>query len=582
MFLRTTTYGSRTYLLLVKSVRINGKPKQILIANLGRLDILQSTGEIDKLCQAFGKFSSKTVTISEDNSDDIEPPEVEMFGPVIVFQTIWTLLGISSIINSLSANSNYQFNHDKVIFSNVLQRLIDPGSDKTLSLFLDPLDFPFKNEFKPQQSYKVMDWLGKPLKLQGTNGSIIADSVGSNDTSTVDPESESDPSKKGKEPKRAVMVRTISTEIEELLFSKRKDVLTHERMYFYDTTSFFFYGKGGETLGRRGHSKDRMSDRPQVVLGAVLDDKGFPVCTELWPGNTADVTTLLPIAERLKSRFGIEKVCMVADRGMISKFTIQSILNMGWSYILGVKMRQCVDMPQVFADESPYFEITKEREKSTDPAPLKVKSININGIRYVICLNDEEARKDAYDRALIIENLGKKLKSGDKSIISNDGFRKFVASSKGKFSIDYDKVSLDSRYDGLYILTTNLNIPPEQVAQKYKQLISVESLFKGHKSIVNTRPIYHSKDNNIRGHVWISFLALLMKHYLIKEINSITPEGEPQIEWGTILAALKSGCFITIESNGKKMKMMSKIRPELNTIFKALNIKMPHKVIPIV
>ena len=88
MFLRTTTYGSRTYLLLVKSVRINGKPKQILIANLGRLDILQTTGEIDKLCQAFGKFSSKTVTISEDNSDDIEPPEVEMFGQVIVFQTI--------------------------------------------------------------------------------------------------------------------------------------------------------------------------------------------------------------------------------------------------------------------------------------------------------------------------------------------------------------------------------------------------------------------------------------------------------------------------------------------------------------
>ena len=113
--------------------------------------------------------------------------------------------------------------------------------------------------------------------------------------------------------------------IEEALFARRRDLFTELQLVFFDTTSIYFEGEGGDTLGRRGHSKDHRPDLVQMVVGAVLDGQGRPLCCELWPGNTADVTTLIPVVDRLRARFGVTKVCIVADRGMISKDTIEEL-----------------------------------------------------------------------------------------------------------------------------------------------------------------------------------------------------------------------------------------------------------------
>lgn len=312
MFFRTTTFGGITYLLLVKAVRIDGKPRQIKIANLGRLDVLRSTGELDKICRSLGKFSEHTITISEESSEDLEPADVEIFGPVLIFQAIWESQDLPNIINNISNHYNHGFNLERVIFANVLQRLMEPGSDRALSLFPGPYNLPFKNEFQLHYSYRAMNWLGKSLEPGGGQASISAVPVDPTLTSSDNQEPSGGLAKKGKEPKVAFTVRTVGAQIEELLFKHRPDVLTQSRMYFFDTTSFYFYGKGGELLGRRGFSKDHRSDLRQVVVGAVLDDKGFPISTEVWPGNTADVTTLKPVAERLKARFGLENICMVA------------------------------------------------------------------------------------------------------------------------------------------------------------------------------------------------------------------------------------------------------------------------------
>ena len=113
--------------------------------------------------------------------------------------------------------------------------------------------------------------------------------------------------------------RTNKDRIEEALFARRRDLFSDLEIVFFDTTSIYFEGEGGETLGQRGHSKDHRPDlKKQMVVGMVLDRNGNPVCSELWPGNTADVKSLAPIVDRLQSRFGIGSVCIVADRGMIS------------------------------------------------------------------------------------------------------------------------------------------------------------------------------------------------------------------------------------------------------------------------
>ena len=113
--------------------------------------------------------------------------------------------------------------------------------------------------------------------------------------------------------------------VEELIFSYRRDLFSDLDLVFFDTTSIYFEGRGGESIGQFGFSKDHRPDRVQMIVGAVIDDKGQPICCEMWPGNTADVAALLPVVERLKKRFAINRVCIVADRGMISANTVEQL-----------------------------------------------------------------------------------------------------------------------------------------------------------------------------------------------------------------------------------------------------------------
>jgi transposase len=133
------------------------------------------------------------------------------------------------------------------------------------------------------------------------------------------------------------------------LFARHRDLFSDLDIVFFDTTSIYFEGQGGETIGQRGHSKDHRPDLKQMVVGIVLDQKGNPVCSELWPGNTADVKSLVPIVDRLKSRFGIGSVCIVADRGMISAATLAEVEQRKWQYILGVRMRSSTEAKAVVA-----------------------------------------------------------------------------------------------------------------------------------------------------------------------------------------------------------------------------------------
>jgi transposase len=134
--------------------------------------------------------------------------------------------------------------------------------------------------------------------------------------------------KNKKEPKIAVSIRRTKDNLEERIFTRRFNLLTQLKFVFFDTTSIYFEGEGGVDLGKRGHGKDQRPDLNQVDVGLVLDNYGYPVCAEIWPGNTADVTTLMSIAEKLKKRFLISEVCIVADRGMISKNTMAQLNEM--------------------------------------------------------------------------------------------------------------------------------------------------------------------------------------------------------------------------------------------------------------
>jgi hypothetical protein len=240
-----------------------------------------------------------------------------------------------------------------------------------------------------------------------------------------------------------------------------------------DTTSLSFYGEGGETLGAHGYSKDYRPDLKQMILGLVVDGAGRPICTEMWPGNTADVGTLLPVIDRLRRRFSIGRVCVVADCGMIAAATIEGLEARQLEYILGAREGTDAIVRQiVLANDDPFVPLLVERQAGQ--TQLFVKQVTIAGKRYVVCRNEEEAENDRAERAVIVAALDEQLKKGDKALIGNSAYRRYLRKvgdkDKRSFEIDAGKLAEEARFDGVFVLRTNAKVTPLQAVLRYPAL----------------------------------------------------------------------------------------------------------------
>jgi len=226
----------------------------------------------------------------------------------------------------------------------------------------------------------------------------------------------------------------------------------------------------------------------------------------------------------------------------------------------------------VLADRGRYEEITPERKTSKDPSPLKVKEVLIEGRRYIVCLNEEQRRKDAADRKAIVEHLREQLQRGDKDLIGNKGYRKYLQAGQGEhFTIDQEKIKEEARYDGKWVLQTNLADEPKIIAQAYKELWMVEDMFRTMKSILDTRPIYHKRDETIRGHVFCSFLALLLKRALEQRLEE---KGETW-EWAEILRGLDNLQEVEAVFQGKRFVLRSQVLGQAHKAFMAAGVALP-------
>jgi transposase len=288
----------------------------------------------------------------------------------------------------------------------------------------------------------------------------------------------------------------------------------------------------------------------------------------MWPGDTADVTTLLPVMARLRKRFSVRACCIVADRGMVSQDNLAKLEEEKIPYILGARMRRTKEVrEEVLSRAGRYREVRKEGSPK-DPDPLQVKEVFVEDRRYIVCCNPKEARKDALDREAMMESLREKVKSNPGSLVGNTGFRKYLKVNKGLFFIDEDKVKEEARYDGKWVLRTNTDLAPEEVALKYKQLLDVEQVFREMKSVLETRPIFHQTDEAIRDHVFCSFLALLLKKELYRRLEKTGCF----FEWHDIKQDLEALQEITIEENGKKLAVRTECAGVCGKIFQAAGV----------
>ena len=265
---------------------------------------------------------------------------------------------------------------------------------------------------------------------------------------------------------------------------------------------------------------------------------------------------------------------------MISKKTIEEMESAtpAIRYILGVRMRNLKEAKEeVLADEGEYLEVFGGRKKAKDPSPLQVKEVMVKGRRYVQCFNPEQAKKDAATRDAILESLKERLKQGEKSLVGNKGYRKYLKSNheEGKvFTIDEAKAKEEERFDGIWILRTNTDFTAEEVALKYKQLWMVEMIFHTIKSILETRPVYHKHDETIRGHVFCSFLGLV----LAKELQKRLEVKELKLEWNDILRDLDRLQEVEVISDSQTFYLRTELKGNCYDILHASGVKIPPSV----
>ena len=540
MFARVKKSGKYQYLQIVENKKEKGKVKQRVISTIGRMDQLQEKGRVETLIRSLSRFSELTMLVLSGNSEVLA--DAKKIGPALIFERLWERTGVKAAIKKALKGRNFQFDVERTIFLTVLHRLMVSGSDRFCDRWHRDYVIDGVEDLDLHHFYRAMGFLGEAMADQ-INASPFAP-------------------------------RCIKDLIEEDIFFRRRDLFTELDLVFFDTTSIYFEGKGGQSLGQRGRSKDRRPDLKQMVVGVVIDNQGQPICCQLWPGNTTDVTTLVPVVEEIKKRFSIRRFCIVADRGMISAKNMSELESdeNQMLYILGARMRLVKAIrEQVLSRPGAYSQVREEGKSSKDPAPLKVKEVILDDQRYIVCVNPRQARKDARDREAITASLKEQIKKGPKSLVGNKGFRKYLKIEKDSVHIDEAKIKSEARFDGKWVLKTNTDLSSDQVALKYKQLWQVERIFRDVKSLLETRPIFHHNDDTIRGHVFCSFLALVLR----KELDRRLGASGHRFEWAEIKQDLKALQAVTIEENGKRLSVRTQCEGVCGKVFQSVGVAPP-------
>src|SRR5215210_93006 len=449
MFVREKRINGYTYLYLVETVREDGRAKQRIIKNLGRKEALAASGALDRLASSVARYAERAVVLSQIEAGNPAGLACKRIGAPLLFGRLWEETGCRAAIEDLLSGRDFEFPLERAIFATMLHRIMVSGSDRACETWLADDDIPGVDGLALHHFYRAMAWLGEewPAVEQGSATPLAP--------------------------------RTVKDLIEERLFERRRDLFSELSVVFMDTTSLSFTGAGGETLGERGYSKDHRPDLMQMIVGVVIDAEGRPVCSEMWPGNTADVSVLVPVIDRLRSRFGIGRVCVVADRGMISAPTIAALEERGLEYVLGARERtDSLIRTVVLADPKPFTPLCIPRA-SGEETQLFIKEVQVEGRRYLVCRHLLENKKDAADRRAIVEALDQQLKRGDKALIGNSAYRRYLrTTAKKSFEIDPGKLAEEARYDGVFVLRTNARITPLQAVLRYRDLMQVEQLFR--------------------------------------------------------------------------------------------------------
>jgi transposase len=472
----------------------------------------------------------------------------------LAYRTLWRQFGLGSLLTELSRPRKIDYNYAATVFSMVVNHLLTPSSKRSL--------------------YEHKDWyagLNEELALQHLYRALdlLAEHKSELETALFDRH------------------RT--------LFNMRVDVV------FFDVTTFSFESQQADTVREFGFSKDGKMNEVQVVLALLIDKDGRPISFEVFPGNTFEGHTLLSTLDRIKERFQIEQVIIVADKGLNSKLNLKQIKDRGYDYIVSCRLKKLPQqMKAQVLNQCDYHtigiqEVFGREDDEQQPHIFKYKVLDYTN---VVTYQDEEqhktrkvhlreqlicswssrrAAKDKADRQRQVEKAQKAITENHTSILNHRGYKRYIkqgrhATTDEPLSLDQEKIEAEARFDGYAVIQcSRLDCGAVQVMRAYRQLLKIEESFRVMKSTLRTRPVFVWTPEHVKGHFVMCFLAFALERELEYRLNTRRIENSPE----QIKAALRTMQCSELEIEDEPYYLRGKYQPLASQIFGVLKLKQP-------
>lgn len=290
----------------------------------------------------------------------------------------------------------------------------------------------------------------------------------------------------------------------------KKIVPDSSALVFYDVTTIYFEAEDEDDLRKTGFSKEGKHRNPQILLGLLVNVLGFPLGYEIFEGNAFEGHTMLPVIEKFRKRYNIQKIIIVADSGLISQKNISELDSKGYEFIIGARIKSMSD--------SIKQKILALNLKTVILAELQEDSKH----RLIISYSEQRAIRDRMNRARGMIKLEKSILQGKltKKHIMNRGYNKFLKlTGQTKVQIDKEKLRLEEQWDGLKGYLTNTQLSKQAVIEQYRQLWQIEKSFRISKTDLRIRPIYHRVPKRINAHICIALAACVVYKELERQLK---------------------------------------------------------------
>jgi transposase len=509
------------YIRLVEAYWENGHSKQRVVANLGRKDVLAP--HLESLIELLGG-GKKPKAKSLSRGEDIEATVAACWGPMLVARSLWREFGLESILDGLAPKTNTVQKLGRLALADrvlvlVANRLCRPGSEHALGQWLES-DFVCGRDgkrilarWKQQGRVRVdLNWLQEWYR-------------------TLD----------------QLLARKDGIEVE--LFSRLRDLFHLQAdMVFYDLTSTYFEGIGPAGLADFGYSRDGKPRNRQVQVGLVMIN-GWPIAHHVFDGSLRDSETVESVLKDLQQRFGLRRVILVSDRGMVTIENLALLRQRGQGYLVGLKRRRNAQVNRYIEaaaqgrwQECPVGITAREKEKPPRTMVTEVAGEE-PGVRVFVVQSEERL---AYERAMreaamektrqALEKLAVRVAAGRLKKAQNIGAAaaRILSRNHGNRYYDWSLEQGIFRYfehpvhlpaekalEGKYVIQTEeLDLSAVQAVEAYKELSEVERSFRELKDLIEMRPIYHQRPKRVRAHIFVAALAFLLDRALEKKLKA--------------------------------------------------------------